>query len=648
LDWEEEMKKFLTFLLAGLLIVAMTAPVLAWEFSMTGQYELRFKYFSRLGSNDLFGYAPAQEGFITPTGGVPGPAAATATPPLIATTDFVGFSGPNIYNRGAVGAAAKDSSNPAISGVATQQIIERGGFSRFGSDAFYSDSRLTFYPSIAVNPAVRVHGVYTVGGFRNKYFQAAGGIGAPPFERYYMSQSSMNAYDTAAIGSWEQFRATIQTPMAIFSVGVKDFPFGLGATFGNDTRSETLLMVVPYGPMRFLGAMWLARNRFVESWGAVPDGTLKNNVFWGMLATYDAGDLSAGAGVIMRNHHANRSSTTGSAFSSGVWPQAGAGVVAGPLGTPAAAFALANITPLTPSSNGLDENDLFWAGFVKYFNGRFFANAEYAWFTIDRYRLGAYTGGNGTAATNAVNAAPSFLQGYHGVAEFGAVCGPTKLSLVYAIASGRDFAKGNITKVDAPWAIGPQFMDPYQTLMFDTYAGGNDGGWNATDVTFMGYEKGMMTDAFAYAARLDYAVAANLNFWASGIWAHRLEKNGFFKGGKTSTGAASTPAQRALHVATWYGGNGSGEFAAGGINPFVDDGYLGWEADAGFDWKLLEGLTFSTRYAYWQPGDWFNQAYMAVVPTVQGGLAGGMSVNNGVLGTRDAIQSIQGSMLINF
>ena len=48
------------------------------------------------------------------------------------------------------------------------------------------------------------------------------------------------------------------------------------------------------------------------------------------------------------------------------------------------------------------------------------------------------------------------------------------------------------------------------------------------------------------------------------------------------------------------------------INPYVDDGYLGWEANAGVDWKLLEGFKMNVRYSYWAPGDWFTDAYQAV------------------------------------
>ena len=39
-----------------------------------------------------------------------------------------------------------------------------------------------------------------------------------------------------------------------------------------------------------------------------------------------------------------------------------------------------------------------------------------------------------------------------------------------------------------------------------------------------------MGDAFALAARIDYAAAANLNLWGSYIHARRAEKNGYYAG----------------------------------------------------------------------------------------------------------------------
>ncbi len=177
----------------GLLVVAVVAPIFAWEFSMTVQHDYRFKYFARLGNSDLFGLVPAQdEGAGT----------------------FIGFAGPNIWSTGAV-------MNPP-SNLSTSVAITRGGFARWGSDAHYSDNRVSFYLDFRVNPAIRWQGVYTIGGYRNKFAQYTAGVGIPPLERTYMQGVSDNAYDTAGIGSWEQFRVTAQTPIAILSFGVKD------------------------------------------------------------------------------------------------------------------------------------------------------------------------------------------------------------------------------------------------------------------------------------------------------------------------------------------------------------------------------------------------------------------------------------------
>ncbi len=51
------MKRFFTIMLGVLLIAAVTAPALAWEFAMTGEMEWRYRYFARQGSADLFGQA---------------------------------------------------------------------------------------------------------------------------------------------------------------------------------------------------------------------------------------------------------------------------------------------------------------------------------------------------------------------------------------------------------------------------------------------------------------------------------------------------------------------------------------------------------------------------------------------------------------
>ncbi len=42
--------------------------------------------------------------------------------------------------------------------------------------------------------------------------------------------------------------------------------------------------------------------------------------------------------------------------------------------------------------------------------------------------------------------------------------------------------------------------------------------------------------------------------------------------------------------------------------PSIPDNNLGWEIDAGADWKLLENFSLHLLFAYWQPGNWFKYA----------------------------------------
>lgn len=677
------MRKTLALALAALLVACFASYSFAYEFEMKGEYEYRFRWFERTGNLDLFGNSQAQ------MAGPPLAAAAALGPntpdiPNNGASSIVGFAGPSFYTSptwnwggvneqnfgqasGRIAGMPLPSANALVNipsmigsnwstrndlveasgtfGLASipagtnarwlaQPYITRGGFSRSESNALYNDMRMTLYPTIRVNPAIRVHGVYNVGGYRNKYAQHAGGVGVPPFERYYMSQTSMNAGDTAAIGSWEQFRMTVNIPWGTLSLGVKDFPLGTGATLANNTRAESFLMVVPYGPMRFLGACWLGRNRGLEGYATSPDGAQKNGAFWGMIMTYDDGPLSAGLGTIHRMFHGDQRGAVGNA--------------------------------------ARDDNTLINLAYFKYFNGRFFANAEYAWINVDRYRNAA-----GTPAATGIGGGSQtvYLEGYHLFTEAGTVCGPMKLSLMYALSSGYvqnnqnklinvssgglpGFLNGGANlapmtpgfnpKVYVPFAINYQATEPYEFLMFNTYAGGNLGSWNVLDVAFTQDEHGQMTDAYAFAGRVDYAVASNLNIWASYIWAHRLERAGTFYGQYTSTGQFSGPMQtiNPLALAAFYANTGRGAVGAVGAaagNPYISDGFIGWEANGGVDWKLLEGLTFKGRYSYWVPGEYFRDAYQAVILTAGGGVNLYGSQNS-----RDAIQAFQGSLLVEF
>ncbi len=213
----------------------------------------------------------------------------TGNEDLFGTGAQVGFAGPNIYGTSPTSVAAAQN-NAALAGM----NIAQGGWSTFESDAIYNDQRLTLVPTIRVNNAIRVHGVYNIGGYRNNFAQRAGGVGVPPFERYYMFRTSTYVYGTSGIGSWEQVRLTVQLPICILSIGVKDFPFGTGASLANHTASDAWFMIVPWGPFRIFFAQWLARNAVGEGYGTIPDSGVKRDYMgtpMGLGGTYDNANL---------------------------------------------------------------------------------------------------------------------------------------------------------------------------------------------------------------------------------------------------------------------------------------------------------------------------------------------------------------------
>jgi len=613
------MKRLWMVLVAGLLVAAITAPALAWEFSMDGEYEYRFRWFSRTGNNDLFGNAAVQTGFwpiqlppFADPGAGPGP---PPPPPAVNVVNSVGFAGPNEYGRGAVIFAPGvlnlngQPGSETIFGdtaAAAGWRITRGGYSKWASDALISDSRWTMRPTVRVNKCIRVHGVYNIGGYRHKYAQrqyvnvydtAVTGFGVgnrvvqpsagvPPFENYYMSQTSMNAYDTAAIGSWEQFRATITIPWGIFSIGVKNFPFGTGISFGENVRAEAWLTVVPYGPFRLMHGIWLSRGTD-DSWAKTYDSDNKFDMFQGALFTYRNGPIEIFGGGVWRQHHRN---------------------------------------PGITGTVTVDQDlSVYLAGF-KYNNGRFFANGEYGWINIDNTFIGL---------------PPSYIEAYHLMAEVGAVMGPMRLSLAWFQSSGTALNDGNPTKTYAAWPINWQAMEPYNWLMFDIYGGGNQ----TFDGIFVSDGHGFMGDGYVFAGRIDYAAASNLNCWATYTWAHRLEEYSTLFGQYNSLGLSAPGYATNANVANFAADAGRAPTGfAGAPYGYVTDGFIGWEVDAGVNWKLLEGMTAMFKYAYWQPGDWFREAYQAVgISPLRGG-----PVADTVLPTRDAIQAFQGSLLIEF
>lgn len=601
------MKRFWLLTMAAVLVAAFTVPAFAWEYSMSGEFQYRFRYLGRTGSQDLFGNAEFQNNPLN-------------APTVVANGGLIGFAGPNFFRGYNGGTTAMNTGYDA-----NQVRIVRGGFSLSGSDGYANDQKMKIVPTIRINNAHRLHGVIDFASYRQRY-NHRDVVTNGPLDLWYQDRFSAAGTDTAMIPSISQWRLTSQLPWGVLSIGAKDFPFGTGSLLAYNTRASALLMVIPYGPFRLMPSIWLDRNpegysayapyngsagpALVQSY----DGGTHHEIQWSFVFTYDNGPINAGGGFVhQRTHYDAANNNVPLRSIQHFWNDAAQAWV----------------------PRGQDISLLLWTWFLKYNNGRFFANFEYDWVNQQNTFVGASAAGGAFSGAPQINTEAS-----QAFAELGVLSGPAKLAFMFAWSGGQVLNDYNPTKSYNGLAINYQASDPYNYLMFKTYGGGNDGPW-ASGVTFTRDENGQMTDAYALAARLDYAVAANLNLYGTYMWAHRVEQNGFYAGWKNSSGVYkagyNAVAAQAWRAAALGGGTNQ--------NPFVDDGYLGWEMNFGVDWKLLENFTLYSRYAYWQPGPWFNQAYSTV-----GGMVGTANQfnDNGALNGRSAIQVIDLTLGVDF
>jgi hypothetical protein len=578
---------------------------------MKGELVFRTRYYAREGHRDLFGNDAFED---------------------VSKNGFIGFSGPSYYMRGARLPIA--AANAVESGLE----ITRGGFSRYRYLARFSDVRLTLYPALNINKAVSVLAAINFGGFRNRFARSRhdgtfalvnGGTsvmftnlmpGVPPYERYFMLGSGDGAYNTASLMSVEQLKGIVVFPIVTWAVGIKNFPIGTGATYARNTREESVYAVVPYGPLSFHAYYFLTPPtgerfpneffRFLDipgRWSVSGDSTLQSQAFMGLVTQYHSGNIELGLGGF---YHEDRIE----------WQALGRDAI---------------------SWFQQWRQGLAW---VKYNNGRFFMNGETAVEIADL---------KGDGIVGGVSLAPKYdLFGYHAFVETGVVIGPMKLSLMWARSSGRSLTTQDTLRTRSHVVpINYQALEPYNYLMFMTYAGGNN--------QFNRDGTGEMGDAITYAFRLDHALAANLNLFAAYIWAHRLEKNGYFAGAFGTADefrlAGIPPGTDGMPIHYGYGTPGSTTGAdaqvwksqntgvpAAGLNPFVDNGFIGWEVNLGTSWRLLESVTWNAIVARWQPGEWFDQAYRVFSATPQG------LVGNGLMNGRDPIYAFYMDMTLDF
>jgi hypothetical protein len=586
-----------TALVLGLSVALFVAPACAWEFSMDGTFTWLYEYRGQTGSQGFFGEYDRAQNPSAPffgTGGALQVAGAFA--PYNFYTGGYHLGQVRTFAATAVpggGLGAPESRGAAYGGQASslaggEQIVS-------GSDAAWQINYMSTNMEIRMNKAVRVRGNYFIGSWTAPNYSTSSGL---MVSSGILEMDSPGVQRSFSPGYWRTLWLSAQLPWGELAVGKRPSSWGMGLQYdGADNRtSESVALSVPYGPLRIQISFYPNRRGYAtDDYGSSviyynerPD---KNNtrVFDITIPNvqYNSGPVSMGflCNWIFRH-------------------RGGESVIVNPT-APASGN---NPVPSIAGTRGIaarDYQDQYGGAFFKYNNGRFFLNSEYNYWRVTDLR----DGNPFTSAYNwsALQVPPINIQHDSLAVEVGSLVGPAKISVIGAWFTGDDyrysttangFQRVKITggKQSDTWSNTSLFR-PYSYLMIYGYGLGTS---FARDTG-----NGFVQDASVYAARLDYAVAANLNIYSSFTWAEKFSKSGDIWGclvpNPLPVAASATAGMGSVLYVTADRGPAN-------MVPTIPDTALGYEIDAGFDWKLLEGLTARTTVGYWVPGKWFSYA----------------------------------------
>jgi hypothetical protein len=575
-------------LILGLSVVLLAGPASAWEFSMDGVFTWQYEYRGQSGTQGFFGQYDAAQSPAAPSG------AALNVEGAFAPYNF--YTGG--YHLGQVRTAAGATNGlPESRGVAyggQANSLAGGEQIVSGSDAGWNIQYMSTNMQIKMNQAVRIRGNYFIGNWTSPNYSTSSGL---MVSAGLLNQDSPGVQRSLSPGYWRTLWLSAQLPWGEIALGKRPSSWGMGLQFdGADNRhSDSLALSVPYGPLRIQLSFYPSRRGYAtDDYGSSviyynerPD---KNNtrVFDMTIPniTYNAGPISMGflCNWIFRHRGGESVIVNPTPGASGNNPASNAG---------------------TRGITARDYQDQYGGAFFKYNNGRFFLNAEYDYWRVTDLRLG----NNFAQAYNwsGQQIPPIYIQHDEFAVEAGVLCGPTKISAIGAWFTGDDYRYSNTAngfqrvkvtggKQSDTWSNTSVFR-PYSYLMIYGYGLGTS---FARDTG-----NGFVQDATVYAARLDYAVAANLNVYGSFAWAEKFSKSGDIWGclipNPLPVAASAIAGMGSVLYVTADRGPAN-------MVPTIPDGALGYEIDAGFDWKLLEGLTARTTVGYWVPGKWFSYA----------------------------------------
>jgi hypothetical protein len=486
-------------------------------------------------------------------------------------------------SRGFFGPYDRDNSTPPAPPAVAMNLAARNGWLgneitgdnlASGSDAAINYMYMTIRPKITLNQAIWLEGSYRIGSWANPFFDTS--LGQLNYSRYANTQ----AYGTErsfSPGYWNTLFATVMFPWGVLNVGKMSLPFGAGFFLdgADETTAEAATLIAPYGPLA-IGLYYYPwrRGQFVN----YPLLSDRNNAMQpdvGGFILYTAGNVSAGMLCEYWNMHQGPESQLRQTFSP------------------------ANLDPFQPGRvnfRPLDITVVFGAAFFKYFDGRFFFNTEGGfWQQVSR---------SGPSESGVFLPQSRYWEFSGGMTEFGVLCGPAKLSLLWAYYPGFDRRAGQI--IDRQPTVPAAFLDggvslyrPYSLLLSYDYGSGNNSKTYSSN-------HGFMTDASSYGARLDYALASNLNLYATFFRADRVSQA--YGWGWIRPNPSTTIDSPALQFSVRFTRQGFEDISVAADAPNILDRDLGYELGGGCDWKLVEGYVLRVNLAYWKPGTWFKYA----------------------------------------
>jgi hypothetical protein len=582
----------------GLSVPVLVAPAPAWEFSMDGAFTWKFEYRGQGG----------REGFFGPFGIDSGTDVNDLNP---------NASAPTVFNTGMQPAAVvgvTDAANNQLPpgffapfnfwlgfhNAANDQNMKASGSSfASGADGSWNTIYMTTNMQIRMNQAIRIRGRIDIGSWYTPE-QSLSQAQLPHSE--YLNSSSSGVQRSFSPLNVNTLWLTAELPWGIVTLGKRPATWGTGLAWnGEESRtSESLALTVPYGPFRIQAAFYPARrgaynyDSFNDAHPPFNNGIpiqpwyntyldKSSNRIWDItfpLVTYRSGPLDMGFQWNFVSRHSG-----------------GEGIIPGYYDFVAPYIFTG--TKQTWRYTYLDYDEVYGGIYMMYNNGRFFFNSEVDWDlqTLRNRRKSDFGG-------PARDVWDSYVEHWRYAAEAGVLSGPAKVSVLYAWLSGPDRRYGyQIDRTGLQTAFGLRsnpfantgFFRPYSYLMVYTYGLGTH---MNTDTT-----NGTAEDAKILAARIDYAVASNLNVYGSFFWADRTNVSGYGWG-------FMRPDTRYPYwgMVRWDDRNNYQPPGRIRAAPNIPDPNLGYEIGAGMDWKLLENFTVNLSCSYWQPGKWFSYA----------------------------------------